>query len=224
MDGVSASSASSGLQSLTGGSNTSDAKKAEEAQDRFLKLLVTQMRNQDPLNPLDNAQVTSQLAQLSTVSGIDKLNTTVEGLQSSYQASQALQSANLIGHGVLVPGKNVTLANSQAVLGVELTEPADSVKVLIRDGGNRILHTADLGPQEVGVQPLSWDGLDDNGVKVPDGKYKIEVVAMRGGVAVAGANPLSFGQVSSVSTGAQGVKLNLQGAGSIDFSTVKQIL
>lgn len=224
MDGVSASSASKGLQSLTGGSSTSDTQKAAEAQDRFLKLLVTQMRNQDPLNPLDNAQVTSQLAQLSTVSGIDKLNTTVEGLQSSYQTSQALQSANLIGHGVLVAGNNVTLAKSQAVLGVELTEPADNVKVVIRDAGNRVLHTADLGAQEIGTQPLAWDGLDDKGVKVADGKYKVEVVATRGGVAVAGAHPLAFGQVSSVSTGAQGVKLNLQGAASINFSDVKQIL
>ncbi len=224
MDGVSASSASNSLQSLTGGSSTSDTKKAEDAQDRFLKLLVTQMRNQDPLNPLDNAQVTSQLAQLSTVSGIDKLNTTVEGLQSSYSASQALQSANLIGHGVLVAGNNVTLANGRAALGVEMTEPADNVKVVIRDAGNRILHTADLGAQEIGTLPLAWDGLDDKGVKVPDGKYKVEVVATRGGTAVAGAHPLAYGQVSSVSTGAQGVKLNLQGATSVNFSEVKQIL
>ncbi|MEN9864502.1 MAG: flagellar hook assembly protein FlgD [Pseudomonadota bacterium] len=224
MDAVKSSTAGSALQSLTGGTSTSDTQKAAEAQDRFLKLLVTQMRNQDPLNPLDNAQVTSQLAQLSTVSGIDKLNTTVEGLQSSYQASQALQSTSLIGRGVLVPGNSVTLANSQAVLGVEMTEPADNVKVVIRDAGKRVLHTVDLGPQDIGTQPLAWDGKDDAGNKVADGKYTMEVVAVRGGVAVAGANPLAFGQVGSVSTGAQGVKINVQGLGALDFASVKQVL
>lgn len=224
MDAVKSSTSGSALQSLSGGTSTSDTQKAAEAQDRFLKLLVTQMKNQDPLNPLDNAQVTSQLAQLSTVSGIDKLNTTVEGLQASYQASQALQSTSLIGHGVLVPGNSVTLANSQAVMGVELTEPADNVKVVIRDAGERILHTVDLGPQEIGTQPLAWDGKDDTGTKVADGKYKVEVVATRGGKAVAGANPLAFGQVGSVSTGAQGVKINVQGLGALDFASVKQVL
>ena len=82
---------------------------AEDAQDRFMTLLVTQMKNQDPLNPLDNAQVTSQLAQLSTVTGIDKLNVTLQALQGSYQASQALQATDMIGRGVLVPGSTVTL-------------------------------------------------------------------------------------------------------------------
>ena len=64
--------------------------------DKFLTLLVTQLKNQDPLNPLDNAQITSQLAQLSTVTGVNRLNTTLETLKTSYQSSEALQSANLI--------------------------------------------------------------------------------------------------------------------------------
>ena len=85
------------------GSSAAKKSTAEEAQDRFLTLLVTQMKNQDPLNPLDNAQVTSQLAQLSTVTGIDKLNGTLESMMGSYQSNQALQAANMIGHGVLAP-------------------------------------------------------------------------------------------------------------------------
>src|SRR3569623_563620 len=120
----------------TAATATSDA---QAAQDRFMTLLVTQMKNQDPLNPLDNAQVTSQLAQLSTVTGIDKLNTTLEALQGSYQTSQSLQAAGMIGHGVLVPGSTTTLSNGAAALGIELTSPADQVTVTIRDAvGNAL--------------------------------------------------------------------------------------
>jgi flagellar basal-body rod modification protein FlgD len=93
---------------------------ASATQDRFMKLLITQMKNQDPLNPLDNAQVTSQLAQLSTVTGIDKLNATMGTLKDSYQSSQALQATSLIGHGVLVPGNTTKLADGKAVLGMDL--------------------------------------------------------------------------------------------------------
>lgn len=223
MSAVDATSSASSAQSLTGG-NTTATKKAEDAQDRFLKLLVTQMKNQDPLSPLDNAQVTSQLAQLSTVEGIDKLNTTVAGLQTSYQNSQALQSASLIGHGVLAPGKNVDLTSSKAIFGVELTEPADNVKVVIRDANKRALHTVDLGSKDIGATPLAWDGKDDSGNQVADGKYTIDVVATRGGKDVPGVSALSFGEVGSVSSSAQGVKLNVVGMGAVDLSTVRQIL
>ncbi len=226
MSAIQAASSATDLKSVLGTDTKSEAKKTEDAQDRFLKLLVTQMKNQDPLNPLDNAQVTSQLAQLSTVSGIEKLNTTVAGLETSYQTSQALQSANLIGHGVLVPGNSVNLNEGRAVFGVELSEPADNVKVVIRDAGNRAVHTQELGPQEVGSKPLAWDGLDDQGKKVADGKFKFEVVATRGGKVLDDkvASGLSFGQVNSVSSGAQGVKLNVQEMGAVELSLVRQIL
>src|SRR5215204_242231 len=97
-------------------------------QDRFLKLLVTQMKNQDPLNPLDNAQVTTQLAQISTVNGIEKLNATIEAMASSFTSGQSLQAATMIGKDVLVPGSTLQLAGS-SVFGVELAQAADQVKV-----------------------------------------------------------------------------------------------
>ena len=80
---------------------------ADDVQDRFLKLLVTQMKNQDPLNPLDNAQVTTQLAQISTVNGIEKLNATIEAMASSFTSGQSLQAATMIGKDVLVPGSTL---------------------------------------------------------------------------------------------------------------------
>src|SRR5512137_1922724 len=94
------------VQSSTSGTVQSSTAVSQTAvtQDRFLKLLVTQMKNQDPLNPMDNAQVTSQMAQLSTVTGIDKLTATVQVLSASMVASQSLQAASMIGHAALVPG------------------------------------------------------------------------------------------------------------------------
>lgn len=197
---------------------------AAEAQDRFMTLLVTQMKNQDPLNPLDNAQVTSQLAQLSTVTGIDKLNTTVEGLKGSYQSSQTLQAASLIGRGVLTAGSGMELDKGKALFGVEITEPADNVKVTVLDASKNVVRMIDLGPQDIGTLPLGWDGMSDKGVAAKDGHYTLEVTATRGGKKIGGATPLSFATVSSVSTGAQGVKLNTANLGALELTDVRQFL
>jgi flagellar basal-body rod modification protein FlgD len=193
------------------------------AQDRFMKLLITQMKNQDPLNPLDNAQVTSQLAQLSTVSGIDKLNATMNALMGSFQANQSLQAAGMIGHAVLVPGNSVALVESKALLGVEVTEPADTLELTIRDGNGKAIRKMDLGAQQPGVYPLHWDGKTDSGATAADGKYTFEVAATRGSEKSKAA-PLSFGEVTSVTTGAQGVKLDLRNFGAASLADIRQIL
>src|SRR5512146_862467 len=113
------------------GTKTGTAPAADDLQDRFLKLLVTQMKNQDPLNPLDNAQVTSQLAQISTVNGIEKLNTTIQAMATSFAAGQSLQAAGMIGRDVLVPAPTLRLAGGSALFGVDLAQAADQVKVSI---------------------------------------------------------------------------------------------
>lgn len=202
-----------------------DAEKsvAAEAQDRFMKLLVTQMQNQDPLNPLDNAQVTSQLAQLSTVTGIDKLNTTLEALMGSYQTSQAMQAANLIGHGVLVPGSAIDVNENGGLMGVELTAPVDALQVTVRDASGREVRKLDFGRHETGTAPLAWDGKDAEGIAVAEGRYTFEIEATRDGVKVP-ATALQFGLVAAVETGVQGVKLNLPGMGQVNFTDVKQII
>src|SRR3954447_4241819 len=105
----------------------------EALQDRFLKLLVTQMKNQDPLNPMDNAQVTSQMAQINTVSGIQTLNTTVQSLNTQFVQMQALQGAALVGHDVTVKGNGLAIEGQVGVGGFVLDAPADSVKVEVLD-------------------------------------------------------------------------------------------
>lgn len=196
---------------------------ADAAQDRFMTLLVAQMRSQDPLNPADNAQVTSQLAQLSTVTGIDKLNTTMQALMGSYQTSQTLQAASMIGYGVLVPGSDVVLQEGAAVLGVELGAKASSVKVEISDANGNLVRKIDLGEQTAGIVPFAWDGKDDAGKVAKDGEYTFKVTAKMGTENVE-AKTLSFGTVTSVTTSAQGVKLNLPRIGEFTMADVRQIL
>jgi flagellar basal-body rod modification protein FlgD len=204
----------------------------DDQTNKFMKLLVTQMQNQDPLNPLDNAQVTSQLAQLSTVEGVNKMNATLTQLQATYQTSQALQATNLIGHGVLVDGNTINLSKGQAVLGVELASAADDVQVEISDSSGKQVQTIDLGANPVGTIPLAWDGvpdatkLDADGkpVKLPDGQYTFHVVATRAGQQLTDASGLSFDSVISVSTSAAGgVKVNLP-KGTVALSDIKQVL
>ncbi len=204
------------------------ASDAAAAQDRFMTLLVTQMKNQDPLNPLDNAQVTSQLAQLSTVTGIDKLNDTMQAMMASSQAAQSLQAASMIGHGVLVPGTSLTLAGGKAVFGAELASAADAVQVTISDGAGNPVRVLELGARPAGTLALAWDGKTTTGASAPDGSYQIQVSATRGGQPLKAA-ALGFGEVISVSTGGSGssasVRLNLSGAaGAVSINDVRQIL
>src|SRR3954469_4587875 len=99
---------------------------ANATSDRFLKLLVAQMQNQDPLNPMDNAQVTSQMAQINTVTGIEKLNTTMQGLSGQFVQMQALQGASLVGRDVIVPGNKIDMQDGVGQGGFELTSAADN--------------------------------------------------------------------------------------------------
>lgn len=195
---------------------------AEEIQDRFLSLLVAQMKNQDPLNPLDNAQVTSQMAQLSTTQGIENMRASMEGLVASLGSHQMAQAANLIGRGVLVPGNSIGPAQENAVVGFDLDGAADSVKLVIENAAGATVRTIDLGARPAGLQVTAWDGLADDGSTAPDGNYTFKISASSGGTAVT-SESLFLGAVTSVSQGANGVQLNLAGRGQAGYGDIRQI-
>lgn len=201
---------------------SSSGSTAADAQDRFMTLLITQMKSQDPLNPMDNAQVTSQLAQLSTVTGIDKLNTTMESMISNVQSSQTYQASNMIGRYVLTKGDSLTLTESKSYLGINLPVGADKVTVTIKDSAGNQMRQLTLGKQEAGVLPLSWDGYKDDGSKAADGNYKFEVTATTANTSVT-ATPLSYDQVMSVSNSSSGIKLNLGKLDSIGIDDVVEV-
>lgn len=195
---------------------------AQQTQDRFLSLLVAQMKNQDPLNPLDNAQVTSQMAQLSTVEGIEKMNAGLEALAASMGASQLSQAASLLGHGVLVPGERISPAEYENLIGFELSRPADKVTATVYDASGKAVRTLDLGARDGGVGMVAWDGLKGDGTLAPDGQYRFEIEAIQGGKPL-NVTPLSLGIVNSVSQDGQGVQLNLSGNQSVGYADIRRI-
>ncbi|TFV93892.1 flagellar hook assembly protein FlgD [Oxalobacteraceae bacterium OM1] len=210
------------LAAMNGKKNES-ADAVQEQQDRFMTLLVTQMKNQDPMNPMDNAQVTTQFAQLSTVAGINKLNDTLAALQGSYATSQNLQATSMIGHGVLAPGSNIALSEGKAIFGVDFPQAVDKATVSILNESGKVVRTMQLGSNDAGSVPVVWDGKTDDDTTAPDGKYTFKVEATQGENNVK-PTPLSFGSVVSVTTGSGGVKLNVPGMDPIGMSDVRQIL
>jgi flagellar basal-body rod modification protein FlgD len=209
------------LNSVNGVKNTA-ASSASATQDRFMTLLVTQMKNQDPLNPMDNAQVTSQMAQLSTVTGIDKLNTTVESLIGSVQTGQSYQASGMIGHNVLVPGNKISTTGTGGYLGVDLPVGADKLTVTIKDSAGSTIRTLSLGAQSTGTAAVNWDGFADNGSVAKTGSYTYDVAATTAGQSVA-ASALNYAEVMSVSNSSSGIKLNLSNLASVSTSDVKEI-
>lgn len=203
----------------SGASASTSVGAVQEQQDRFLKLLVTQMKNQDPLNPLDNAQVTSQMAQLSTVTGIEKLNATLQ----AFTKAQAFQSVGMIGHFVLAPGEFMNLTAGVGLGGIELASAADKVKVGVYDAQGNLVRDIDMGAQNAGVTAFQWDGKTNAGADAADGQYFFRVDAVLGDSSVA-AQSLAVGKVQSVLMDDIGPALSVQGMGLVDLNAVKQIL
>jgi flagellar basal-body rod modification protein FlgD len=211
------SDAASLYQQLNGSSTTPSA--TSEAADRFLKLLVTQMKNQDPLSPMDNAQVTSQMAQINTVSGIEKVNESIQAMNSQFLQMQALQSASLVGKGVLVSGNALAVEEGTGTgqAAFDLTGAADSVKVEVLNGAGRVVDTLDLGAETSGRHAFEWtapEGLADTT------GLRFRVVATRGTQTVT-ATPLMRDTVQSVSTSGSTLTLQLAGGNSVAYSDVK---
>jgi flagellar basal-body rod modification protein FlgD len=208
------------LSSLVNGGVSGAEKTKNEAgsADRFLKLLVAQMQNQDPLNPMDNAQITSQMAQINTVSGIEKLNTTVQGLSGHFMQMQAVQGAALVGRDVVLEGDRLSSNDADLVQGgYELASPADSVRVEILNRAGLVIDTVDLGAQGAGRQGFAWvppEGLD------PLLGERFRVVAKAGTVAV-GTTPLMRDRVDAVATGGDTLTLELRESGSVPYGQIK---
>ncbi|MDN5936171.1 MAG: hypothetical protein L0H75_08340 [Nitrosospira sp.] len=201
-------------------------------QNRFLTLLVTQMQNQNPLNPMSNAQVTSQIAQMSTAKGIKQLNNTLLALSGQMDISQSLQAANLIGKTVLVPGTKISLgsdpnnpmAKEATSFGVDLMSASTKTVVSILDPSGLLIRKLELGPQPAGVLTLSWDGLDESGAPAPDGGYRVQVSASDAQGQPVSVQALTSGTVSSVAYSSEGPNLNLGLAGAYPLSDVREVM
>ena len=190
-------------------------------QDRFLKLLVAQLNNQDPMNPLDNAQMTSQIAQINTVTGIEKLNTTVQSLASQFASQQLMQGTAMVGRQVLVEGNQLTVntESKQAFGAVELGNSASSVKVQVLDARNKEVGSTELGSLPPGRHNFAWDASGYEG----EGPLHFKVTATNGEAAVA-STALNIDQVSAVSISNGALQLELARGGTTTQSALKAVL
>lgn len=208
---------------INGSTKTSSTSTTADMENRFLTLLMTQIKNQDPLNPMDNAAVTTQLAQLNTVSGIEKLNTTLTSLLAGYSETQAMQTAGMIGKSVMVAGKNLPLASGQAVGGMQLESKADKVTLTIKDSTGKAVQIKELGEQAAGNSYFAWDGKDTSGNALADGTYTFTVDATYAGKKVV-ATAMQVGTVSAVVRSGTGFRLDLGAMGEFAFSDVQEII
>lgn len=203
----------------TGTAATSSAtKNAADTQDRFLKLLVAQMKNQDPMNPADNAQITSQMAQIQTVSGIDGLNKSIQSLGSQFNQMQALQGVALVGRDVTVAGSKLTIKDNIGSGGYELAGPADKVKLEVLSPAGVVLDTVDLGAQSAGMQRFAWPADKAAGYA----QLNFRVTASSGSAAVK-ADPYMSDTVTAINTNGSTLQLQLQNLGMVDYSSVKSV-
>ena len=189
-----------------------------DASDRFLKLLVTQMQNQDPLNPMDNAQITSQMAQINTVNGVEKLNTTVQGLNTQFSQLQALTGASLVGRQVTLAGNHLNVDGNSSSAAFDLPSNATDVKVQVLSSAGRVVDTIAMGPLDTGRHAFTWQGQ----TQADGSPYSFKVVAKRGTVDVT-ATSLMHDRVDAVNTDASGLTLETRHTGPVAYSDIKAI-
>ena len=156
---------------------TSNGTSAADLSKNFLKMLTVQLQNQDPMNPMDNAAMTSQLAALNQVDGINKLNTSVNALVAQMQSANFMNLSSSVGKTALAQGTQVYFAGQSVGMAAKLDAAAASLKAVIRDSNSQIVNQFDFGPTPAGMTDFIWDGGDDAGKQVMAGMYTLELTA-----------------------------------------------
>ena len=218
---ISSVTSSTATGGTSAGGKTDSATDPAAAQDRFLKLLVAQLNNQDPMNPLDNAQMTSQIAQINTVTGIQQLNDTVKGLAGQFAAQQLMQGSAMVGRKVLVEGNSLALdgETNKATGAFDLAGSAASVKVQVLDPTGKEVGTVDMGALPAGRYNFAWNASQYQG----DSALRFKVLAANGEAAV-GSTPLSVDSIVAVSMDNGSLQMQLSRGGMTTQSGIKAIL
>jgi flagellar basal-body rod modification protein FlgD len=212
-------SSTSTAVAATSSSASTMATTAKEASDRFLKLLVTQLQNQDPMNPMDNAQMTSQMAQISTVSGIEKLNTSVESLNTRFVQMQALQGASLVGKEVIVKGDTLSTADGATTGLYQIDSAADHVKVDVLSKAGLVVDSFGDGAQGSGRHEFTWEGASK--VADPTG-YRFRITATSGSTPLS-STALMRDKVDAVNTTGSALTLELVNSGTVPYASVQAL-
>jgi len=195
-------------------------------QDDFLTLMITQFKNQDPFEPMDNGEFLGQLAQFSTVNGIESLNSSFGGLSTAMQDNQALQAASLVGHRVLAVTDIGHLESGGAMRGaLELTSSAGNVQIDITDETGQLVQRLDLGTQAAGLVEFEWDGVNSQGERADTGFYQVSARVVRG-QEIESVPTVIESRIESVTLGqlGGGMTLNLEGGQEMPLGQVYRII
>ena len=195
----------------------------EEQQDRFLKLLVKQLQSQDPLNPMDNAATTSQMAQMSTVTGIEKLNATMSQMMMAFSSMQGMQASGLIGREVLTTNSAAQFDGSKPVqFKVDMPNGADKLAIAITDQNGMLVDKFELPSQTPGNKGFVWDGILADGTTAPAGTYHMLAQGETSGKQIA-YDVMTWQKATSIELGSGGTKVLLADGSKVDFSKITQI-
>lgn len=200
--------------------NSSNATTAADMQNQFLTLLVAQLQNQDPMSPMDNAQMTSQMAQISTVTGIEKLNDTVNSVTGQFSMMQIMQGTNMIGRTVMTEGNALaSIGENKFTAGFELASSAANATVEITTAAGELVDKIDLGSADAGRNYFSWDS---SGYSGDASQLRFNVRASNGDSTVT-ATSLTPQSVVAASTQNGGLMLELSDGRTLPYSSVKAI-
>ncbi|UGB38766.1 flagellar hook assembly protein FlgD [Frateuria soli] len=189
------------------------------SQADFLSLLIQQMRNQDPTQPMDSSQMVSQLAQINQVSATQNLQTSFDALAQSMQGNQLLQASSMVGRSVTVPSAVARLQGGSLDGAVNVSDGGGRTLVQVVDNAGNVVRTIDLGTQNAGLTDFHWDGTGNDGQPLPPGTYAL--AAQTGNTAVA---TYVTGKVAGVGmTGADGAYLDVDGFGGVLLSQVARV-
>lgn len=199
--------------------------KSSLGQKDFLRLMVAQVKNQDPMQPQANGEFLSQLAQFSTNDGITQMQDSLQQMATSLQSNQALQASALVGRKVLVNSDHLNLgAEGDVKAAIDMPAGLNNLTASVYSESGELIKTIPLGQPQPGFFQFSWDGLGQNNQRAVAGNYKISVRGIYGGKEVA-LNTMTSANVDSVSLGqnGEGLKLNVSGIGSVSLDKVRQI-
>jgi flagellar basal-body rod modification protein FlgD len=155
--------------------NPNTGTSAADQTQNFLTLLIAQIKNQDPMSPMDASTMTAQMSQLNMVSSMGTMNTSMQAMLSQMQSANFMNQAALIGHSPMVAGNSINYSGGEVMLGANLANPLQGVVATIKDASGTIVGTADLGNLNSGMTNFVFDGVDASGAKMPNGIYRVEI-------------------------------------------------
>jgi len=208
--------------STTTTAKTVNGQSTQELQQNFLKMLTVQLRNQDPMNPLESAEMTSQLAQLNMVDGINSMNKNLQSLVSQMQMSDFMTQASTVGRSAMVSSNKINFDGANGVVvGTNFESPVAETTIKITDStGSQVLNRK-LGSSPAGLSNFYWDGLDSYGQPLQAGNYFLQISGANADKSVVGQTMVAS-IVTAVARDGSDMKLSLADGRTVKPADVKQ--